>query len=189
MDFELLFADQKWNILKLISQKSASPIQIASVLDTSLANVSQQLRLLEMASLVKTERAHNRERGQPRKIFSLSDDFVYMITIANDFAEKKLLRLSGRHKAILKIWYMEDTTLHRPLERLYCSLEPVLGKIDAVAVMPGHGKCQVYIVADKKIAGIEPDEAIDMKVCTKKEILQLKSGLIVLHDPGRLLGR
>ena len=60
MDHETLFTASKWHILKQLETQPRSPLELARICETSIANVSQQLRLLEMAGLVKTKRVSNR---------------------------------------------------------------------------------------------------------------------------------
>ena len=59
MELETLFTEQKWNILKSLSEGKFSPLQLANRSNTTIANISQQLRLLEAAELVKKEKIKN----------------------------------------------------------------------------------------------------------------------------------
>jgi len=52
METDYLLSSARWDILKIISEKPSSPIQIAEKLNTTVSHVSQQLRLLEAAGLV-----------------------------------------------------------------------------------------------------------------------------------------
>ena len=76
MELEPMFTEQKWNILKCLSEEKYSPLQLAEKLDTTMANISQQLRLLEAANLVKKKKIKNRDKGKPRTLFSLTDDYA-----------------------------------------------------------------------------------------------------------------
>ena len=67
MELEGLFSGTKWDILRLIAKEPRNPLELARVLGTSIANISQQLRLLEAAGLVRKEKVSNRERGKPVK--------------------------------------------------------------------------------------------------------------------------
>ena len=55
-----MFSEQKWNILRCLSQGKSSPLQLAGKLNTTMANISQQLRLLEATNLVKKEKIRNK---------------------------------------------------------------------------------------------------------------------------------
>lgn len=133
MEQETLFTASKWEILKLLAEESLSPIELAAKSNTSVANVSQQLRLLEMAGLVKSERISNRDKGQPRILYSLAGNHSFLIATSNDFVEKKLFQLSHYNKVILKIWFYHRPELHYFLEKAFWNVEEHLKRIDAIA--------------------------------------------------------
>src|SRR3989338_3116884 len=119
MEIETLFTDRKWQILSLLTKNTYSPLQLAELTKTTISNISQQLKLLEAYHLVKRTKISNRDKGKPRVAYSLTDDYAYLISIAKDFASKKLLRLDDYHIAILKIWNIERTELHPILTEAY----------------------------------------------------------------------
>src|SRR3989344_7343405 len=124
MEMESMFTEQKWNILRELSSEKASPLQLAEKLNTTMANISQQLRLLEASNLVKKEKIKNRDKGKPRTLFSLTHDHAYIIPTMSNFAEKKLLKVEDHHRIILKIWFLVNPDLHSPLEKIYWKIEP-----------------------------------------------------------------
>jgi DNA-binding transcriptional ArsR family regulator len=134
MELETLFTASKWEILQHLAAEPLSPLQLAEHSSTSIANISQQLRLLEMAGLVKSERVPNRDKGQPRILYSLVGDQSFLIAATNDFVEKKLLRLSAYNKAILRIWFYEKPELHYFLEKAFWQVEQHLEKVDGLAL-------------------------------------------------------
>ncbi|HLG23434.1 MAG TPA: ArsR family transcriptional regulator [Candidatus Nanoarchaeia archaeon] len=140
MELELMFSEQKWNILKCLSNGKYSPIQLAQMLNTTMANISQQLRLLEATNLVKKEKIKNRDKGKPRTLFSLNEDCAYIIPTMSNFAEKKLLKVEDHHRIILKIWFLVNPELHSPLEKIYFRIEPHLKKINFIGLMESSRK-------------------------------------------------
>ncbi len=129
MELETLFTASKWEILRHLSEQPLSPLQLAERSSTSLANISQQLRLLEMAGLVKSTRVPNRDKGQPRILYSLAGDQGYVIAAADDFVEKKLLKLSSYNKIILRIWLFDDPSTRYALEKSFWRIEHLLPRI------------------------------------------------------------
>ncbi|MFH0869573.1 MAG: ArsR family transcriptional regulator [archaeon] len=134
MEQETLFTASKWDILKILSSGSKSPLQLAKLSSTSVANISQQLRLLEMAGLVQCKRISNRDKGQPRLLYSLVGNQSFLITSASDFVEKKLLQLSEYNKVILKIWFLDKPQLHYFLEKAFWSLDEHIKVIDSIFI-------------------------------------------------------
>ena len=132
MEQETLFTASKWGILKMLSKGPKSPLQLSKLSNTSVANISQQLRLLEMAGLVQSKRISNRDKGQPRQLYSLVGNHSFLIASSVDFVEKKMLKLSDYNKIILKIWFLEDAKAHYFLEKAFWHLEEMLPNISAI---------------------------------------------------------
>jgi predicted transcriptional regulator len=123
MEQETLYTSSKWDILKALELGSKSPIDLAKEANTSLANVSQQLRLLELAGIVKSERIPNRDKGQPRILYSLSGNNSYILITSPDFVDKKNILLQQHQIETMKIWFCEDITLHYYMEKFYWANE------------------------------------------------------------------
>src|SRR3989338_2788847 len=126
MELETMFTEQKWNILKCLSEDKFSPLQLAEKLNTTMANISQQMRLLEAANLVKKEKIRNRDKGKPRTLFSLTDECAYIIPTMNHFAGKKLIKVNDYQKMLLRTWFLEDLDLQQSIEKIACSVRPLL---------------------------------------------------------------
>lgn len=134
MDIGEVFNNSKWEIIKDLSEKKFSPMQLAQKYNTTIGNVGHQLRLLEAYGLVKKERICNRNKGKPRTLFSLANNYAYLVSASKGFAEKKLLKLSSYHNTILKMWFIEDSRLHYHMEKFYWKIEDYIDKINGMAV-------------------------------------------------------
>lgn len=102
MDIETLLTGTKWDIIELLAKKAISPSYLAEKLKTTIANISQQIRLLETAGLVKKERSGQGKPGKPRVLFSLSDDYCMIMLFTKGFAKKKLVRVSKEQKKVIQ---------------------------------------------------------------------------------------
>jgi predicted transcriptional regulator len=146
-----VFTNAKWDIIKDLSLKKLSPIQLAERYKTTPGNIGHQLRLLEAYGLIKKEKVSNRDKGKPRTLFSLSNDYGYIVTATKNFAQKRLLKLSNYHDTILKMWFIEDPRFHYPLEKFYWKIEDHINKINGIAVrISGLSKVEVIILSNKK---------------------------------------
>ena len=56
MEVETLLTGTKWQIIEQLAKKKQSPLELAEKLNTTIANISQQLRLLELSNLVKKKK-------------------------------------------------------------------------------------------------------------------------------------
>ncbi|MBW2975362.1 helix-turn-helix domain-containing protein [Candidatus Woesearchaeota archaeon] len=209
MELETLFTEQKWNILKSLCEDKFSPLQLAQRSNTTIANISQQLRLLEAAELVKKEKVQNRDKGKPRTLFSLSHDYAYLISTVKDFAGKRLLELSDYHKVILRILFLENPDLHYYLSKFYWKIEDYLSQIGMIIVIPGMDEIKLLIVSEKakeiekKLNNVvvkKPKgspKTIRTQGITKSDLIRLArkgddpfsslESLQVIYDPGGML--
>lgn len=109
MEKETLFTTSKWEIIQTLAREPSAPLGIAKTLNTTIANVSQQLRLLEAAGLVQKKRLANVEAGKPRALYSLSADIAFLSLAARGNATKKLLTLSSLQVITSRCWLLENT--------------------------------------------------------------------------------
>ena len=161
MEQETLFTASKWEILKLLERGALSPIELASLSRTSVANVSQQLRLLEMARLVKSERVPNRDKGQPRVLYSLADDSCYLIATAPSFVEKRQHGLSVHNKIILRIWFLGDREAQYFLEKGFWQIEHLLSKLSALAVSTKGSAITFHLLTEQLLPELQPYTVTD----------------------------
>ena len=203
MEQETLFTASKWDILKILSSGSKSPLQLAKLSNTSVANISQQLRLLEMAGLVQSKRISNRDKGQPRLLYSLAGNHSFLIASTQDFVDKKFLKISEYNKVILKIWFLDNPKLHYYLEKAFWHIEEHINKIDAILLDLRHSnEINLLIISDdlelkkelKKILIKNPEgvsKTVFFNVKTKSEFKKLLSNktseFYVLYDPSNLI--
>jgi predicted transcriptional regulator len=146
MEFDTLFCSSKWNIIRELSTEKFSPLELAQRSNTTIANVSQQLRLLEATGLLKKERIQNRDKGKPRMLYSMSNNYAYVISAMNDFAEKRLLELTDYHKVIMRIWFVTDRNSHYFLEKFYWRIEPYMGQIRGLLVRTIGNKIEAIVI-------------------------------------------
>jgi len=148
MDQETLFTSSKWEILKVLAKGQSSPLELARETKTSIANISQQLRMLELANIVKSERVGNRERGEPRLLYSLIGPLSYLISASPNFVGKKQLIMTPYHEIILRIWFIRDEASHYYLQKIFWELEPRLDKIESIIVKAEYSKLKIAIISE-----------------------------------------
>lgn len=154
MDLTNLFTEQRWNILCALSKGNYSPMQLAEQSGTTMANISQQLRLLEASNLVKKQKISNRDKGKPRTLFSLSEDYAYVISATKGFSEKKLIALDKFHKILLRLWFLKDLDSHYYAEKFLWSIEEIIDHADFIAISIS-GENAEAIISGKSLSSIE----------------------------------
>jgi predicted transcriptional regulator len=197
MEQETLFTSSKWDILKCLELSSKSPLDLAKETNTSVANISQQLRLLELAGLVKSERISNRDKGLPRILYSVADNNSYIVASAPGFVEKKFLKLQDYQKCTLKIWFLDNITLQRYVERFFWTIEKNLEKIDVIAMdSKDFSNVKVNIVTsnsdlkklkDLTIEGQNGPVKFSITFVKDSDARSLLSTQYIIHDPKNLV--
>ena len=173
MNIETMFTDQRWNILKAISSSPLSPIQLSEKLNTTMANVSTQLKLLEAMNLVKKEKIRNRDKGKPRTLFSLNGEYALLVPTTKHFAEKKLVHITPHQKTIMRIWFLPQE-LQYSAEALYWKLHERHNDF-ALAVDELAGK--LYIITTHKNLKESNAVLISPKVASTMQLTLLHGSL------------
>lgn len=198
MEQETLYAAAKWDMLKALEAKSKSPFELAEHSNTSVSNVSQSLRLLEMAGIVRSERVGNRDKGQPRVLYSLAGNSAYLIVTAMGFVQKKQLVLDEYKKIVMKIWFYENESWHPYLLRAVNDLLGDLDKINGLyldkksvseiklLVVPGKGAKKEYKDTNIEVSGAS--RKIKFSVIDEKQATKDSASLYAIYDPLKLMG-
>jgi DNA-binding transcriptional ArsR family regulator len=186
MDHETLFTASKWDILKQLEMQPRSPLELAKLCSTSIANVSQQLRLLEMAGLVKTQRIPNREKDKPRILYSLAGNLSYVIATSGSFVDKKVLHLTDYNKIIMRIWFFEHPELHYALEKAFWKIEENLDKISFLGIAKGSVSPITLCVKTSAKLELKPFTITDPQGVTRQIVFSNNfdaSNVHILYDP------
>jgi hypothetical protein len=146
MEIDNILTMPRWRILEIISNKPSSPLEISGMLQTSVAYVSQQLKLLEAANIVRKDKTGYVEKGKPRFLFSITKDILHLTILANNFSAKKVINLDEKSKIILRIWLIEQPELRYSLEKLYWLLERDLSNIRGIFLDNAQGKKPSLII-------------------------------------------
>ena len=183
METETLFTSTKWEVLKALSDEPKSPLQIAQTLNTSIANVSQQLRLLELAGLVWKRRLP-REKEDRRILYSIKSQKLYGVLIAKKRAQKSFIDLDERKSALLSAWMIDDPYYQKIVERTIIEYEAQLQDIDIIAFR--QDKPEILIVSSKiKLHNDSVQEqgkhSVHIRKSSMPEIEELKQDILLIH--------
>ncbi len=151
MDSDLFFSESRWKILEILATNPSSPLEISQKVKTSVAYVSQQLKLLEAANLIAKKKTGMAGKGQPRSVYTIVKEILYLTVLVKDKPAKKMIYLSDYHKIILKIWLLENSVSHYYIEKLYWKIEEDLKDIKSILVGNLKPKPSIFIVSDSKI--------------------------------------
>lgn len=155
MEYDALLTDSKWNIIKELSKENQTPTDMAKKTNTSVANISQQLRLLEAYNLVKKEKKiNNKEPGKPKTLFSLDKELRYITLISKELTERKELDLDFLQKAILNLWMTQKKENLYFLEKFLITNEEVVKKCQAIGIVKSDEKSIDLLLITERIEEI-----------------------------------
>lgn len=198
MDYETLFTSAKWDILKSLVNSKKSPLELAEQAKTSVSNISQSLRFLELAGIVKSERISNRDKGLPRVVYSLASESAYIILTSKANVNKKAIPIDNHKKMLLNIWFYDNETIHAFMEDAVFAIEESLEDISGIFFdKTSLSELKFAIVLNDKVSKKEFKEmsskhnglAKKIKYAVLgKDALQKSSGTYYpIHDPHNLL--
>jgi len=189
MEIESLFSSTRWEIIKALARDKLSPMELAAKTKTTSANISQQLRLLELAGLVRSEKTSNVERGKPRVVYMLAGNMAFLILSSPHFASKRLLSLTEYHTFVMRSWFLDNFEHHSLVTDFYVRIKDVLHNIDVIVASSTPKELTIYIIEDKKLDSVIKKSLGDLK---KVRVLfvsldELKKKYspdhVVLYDP------
>jgi hypothetical protein len=189
MDFDLFLTSPRWDILEIISKRPSSPIEIAEQLNTTVSYVSQQLKLLDAAGLITKEKTGAAEKGKPRSIFGLSNEFLYLSILTTGFSQKKLLNITQYHKVLLKIWFYCDPSLHHSFGKLFFKLDESINEVSSIYLETSFSPKLIVVTDSKKLKGIidsfssKISPRVAYSFLSKNQFDKLgKDNLVLLYD-------
>jgi len=178
METESLFSSTRWEILRALSSSKMSPMELADLLKTTPANISQQLRLLELAGLVKSEKTSNIDKGKPRILYSIAGDSAYIILASPFFTDKKLIALTSFQKFMLRTLFLDDAEIQKQLIQIY------------YRIMDGMPHVRIIGIKDSRIIIVLDDlkhkDQYKLAKHQKVRFLDLSNyskDMIILYDP------
>jgi len=100
-----IILNNKWTILKEIAQVPQSPSDLTLKLNTSLSNITQQLKLLEAYNLVRKEKSEEKHAGKPKTIYYINTEIVYATILKEGMAERKVFHIDDNNDMFFNILF------------------------------------------------------------------------------------
>jgi len=104
MNYELLLSGTKWDIVSSLAKQPKSPLELATELGTSVANISMQMRLLEMAQIVSKKKIENSKAGKPRVNYYLTQSVFFVHGASPQVQMRQAISFDSQKELILNIW-------------------------------------------------------------------------------------
>jgi len=206
-----IFISNRWNILKEIAQSPQSPSDLALKTNTSISNITQQLKLLEAYKIVRKEKSEEKNAGKPRTIYYLNVEIAYSVILKNGKAERKLfyidnnnnmffnilfslnpedlmfiLKFSFKYEEVLKkckaIGFLKSTKDSIELFLITDHLEEIRSKFSNIFIEDHHGKTKKIINWSHN--EFEINDGLSRK---DKYFMDMIKNVQAIHDPSKIL--
>lgn len=168
MRFEQLLGNAKWEILATVAENDASATEIARAAKMSLANVSQQAKLLEAYGLLTIRKEERTTLGKPKLIYRLGKELAHIAMARRGFAGQRTIALDPFHTAVLNIWFLPKIEDHYCLQKLFWQQEEYVEATEGIAVIDSSGN-EIHLLV------IAPEEHLE-KLRKKFSKIAIKGG-------------
>jgi hypothetical protein len=159
MDFEDLLTKGRWSILKELAKGEKSAAEIARKTNQSIANITQQLVVLEAYGLVrKAKLEHEKQKqakpGKPKTPYALNQEIFAFSFLKPGMAEKSVIKLKETDlfpKFVLNAYFTLKEEDHYPIVKYVCESE-ILKKADCIAFLKSNEKeIELFIITDQQL--------------------------------------
>jgi DNA-binding transcriptional ArsR family regulator len=156
MEFEDLLTKTKWDILKELAKGDKSAVEIARKTNQSIANVTQQLVVLEAHNLVKKAKKEERQKkpGKPKTPYGLSQELFAFSFLKPGLAEKSVIRLREADlftKFVLNAYFTLKEEDHYPVVKYICESE-ILNKADSIGFLQSNEKeIELFVITEEQL--------------------------------------
>ncbi|MBU1321570.1 MAG: winged helix-turn-helix domain-containing protein [Nanoarchaeota archaeon] len=155
MDTEELLSKSRWKILKELAKAPRSAVEIAKKTSQSVANVTQQLQLLEAYHLIKkaSDEKDPKEHkpGKPKTRYLLSQEILLTTVLKSGIAEKKVLKFKEAddfQKFLINLFFIIDPEYHNHLIK-FVSITDMIQKADTIAYLKsGEKEIEIMIITE-----------------------------------------
>ena len=185
MDVGSLLSSTKWQLVELIAQSPKSPNELAKQLKTSIANVSIQLRTLELASIVSRTRISRPTAGSPRILYSLRKDLFFFTGASKLIQARKSLQVNAQKEFVLAVWQLPEN-MHQPLLTLYFTEQQIFSQDSIIAITPTNSSDMSIQLLFKGLK--TAPKPITLEISSKKVVFsftqtaQIPDQAVVLHS-------
>ncbi|RJQ17170.1 ArsR family transcriptional regulator [Candidatus Woesearchaeota archaeon] len=135
MDADSLATGSKWVILEEIGKGNNTVSDIAKSLKTSVANISQQLRLLEAYGFIQKERLESNKIGKPKAVYAIKREMINISSLEKNKVQKIKLSPSWFSQTFINILNYATEEDRHYLAQFFFHTNDILEKCDGVALM------------------------------------------------------
>lgn len=146
MEIEQFITQTKWSILCALAESEKSSSEIATETGSSLANISQQAKLLEAYGMITPVKKLSKGRtGKPKRTYKLNHNFTFLANVEKGFSGKTTLQLDKHERAFINIWFYEQKQAWSYL-RAYLVLNEELFTLCSTIAVVSSDKQEIHLI-------------------------------------------
>ncbi|PLW80075.1 hypothetical protein C0585_04115 [Candidatus Woesearchaeota archaeon] len=185
-----LFSESKWAILKEISNRPQSPLDLSEKFDTTISNITQQLKLLEYSGLVGKKKAKEKRPGKAKTLYNVKGTRNFLISLGQNGAKKTELKKDYHQMLTTSIWLYAPEKDRYFLEKFFWENEQVIKKVEKIILVPNKQKISLVLITAKKLLNIKlkiadsNNNTRDFSVIQKESYSRSRGELVLLNKNG-----
>ncbi len=140
MKFEEFTSGTRWEVLRLIAERERSASEVARALSASIANVSQQARLLEAHGILEREKKKDAEhRGKPHERYRIAKPLLSIAEVRPGSARKRTFTPTVFQHIMANILFWPRADEQEVLLKFLVLHEQLVQQSRAIAVSEAKG--------------------------------------------------
>ncbi|MGV8087166.1 MAG: hypothetical protein ACP5N1_06055 [Candidatus Woesearchaeota archaeon] len=144
-----IILNNKWTILREIAQTPSSPSELALKLNTSVSNITQQLKLLEAYKLVRKEKSEIKHTGKPKTIYHINTELAYATLLKKDKAERKIFHIDDNNSMFFNILFNLNNDDMMYILKFKFKYDEVLRKCKAIGFLKStKDSIELFLITD-----------------------------------------
>ena len=144
-----IFSTNKWVILKEIAENPQSPSDLALKTNTSLSNISQQLKLLEAYQILRRDKSEEKSTGKPRTIYSLNIELAYALILKKGMAERKVFYVDHNNEMFFNILFSINPEDLMFMLKFSFKYEDILKKCKSIGFLKStRDSIELFLITD-----------------------------------------
>jgi len=148
MQQESLLQNSRWQVLKAITQSHTSASEIAKVINTSIPNVTQQLKLLEAYGIVAFDKEKKEGLGKPRQLYKLTKPVASIALARDGMAKQKFFQPCWEQALILSSTFIKSPQEQFCLLKFLFNNEEILQKCGVAYVKSSSEEIEIFLLTE-----------------------------------------
>jgi len=149
-----IFTGMKWDIIQQLSLQSMTPKEISEKLGTTIANASQQLKLLEAYGYVKKKRIDlgkgSRKQNDRRIVYSIARNTTTITNIGSFNTKRAEIKTHPLHSLMINLLLMDLQENAEPILELYISKKDIFDSVEALFLLEQkQNETHLLIITEK----------------------------------------